>query len=116
MKKNYYNFFRYLDRVGTASSIFTNVVLGGASNQTLSARNWELKRQGQFNFVKVIDKLFWFEPNHCQISWVRWRIRTRSFRAATGMGVDREMNRVLDQDMKTLENDKDFIKNIRHLL
>ena len=32
-------------------SVLINVIFGGDSNQTISARNWELRRNGKFNIV-----------------------------------------------------------------
>jgi hypothetical protein len=69
------SFFRYLKRVGIAISILFNVLLGGNSNQTFSARNWELKRKGQFNLVSLIDLIFFLDQYHCLTSWVYWRMR-----------------------------------------
>lgn len=66
------NVIKYLQRVGTAVSVLLNVLLGGSSNQTLSARNYELKRQGKPNCVWFIDKIFFLEENHCMTSWSYW--------------------------------------------
>ena len=82
----------YLTRVGLAISVLINVLLGGRSNQTFSARNWERKRQGKWHMVPVIDCLFIYTwlliqkiltlfgvcvnikniTNHCMESWVWW--------------------------------------------
>lgn len=62
---------RYLVRVGTVLSIAFNViVLFGPSNQTTSARNWQWKREGKFNLVRLIDRVLGKE--HCLESWVYW--------------------------------------------
>lgn len=62
----------YIIRVGIAISVLLNVLLGGYSNQTLSARNYDWKRRGLPNAVWLIDKLFFLETNHCMTSWVYW--------------------------------------------
>jgi hypothetical protein len=66
---------RYFSRVGTALSVLLNVLLGGSSNQTLSARNYELKRSGEPNIVWVIDILFFWDKDHCMNSWLYWFLR-----------------------------------------
>jgi hypothetical protein len=42
--------------MGTALSILLNVILGGRSNQTFSARNYQRKLDGKPNLVWLIDK------------------------------------------------------------
>jgi hypothetical protein len=64
---------KYLNRVGVAFSIFVNVVAGGSSNQTFSARNYNWRIQGRLNIVWLIDKFFWFDKNHCLMAWVYWK-------------------------------------------
>ena len=69
---------QYLHRVGLASSVLINVLLGGHSNQTFSARNYEWQRQGRRNVVGLIDAAFWFisgEADHCSTSWSYWYVR-----------------------------------------
>lgn len=66
---------KYFSRLGTAISVLLNVLIGGNSNQTLSARNYERMRNGQVNFVWLIDKIFWFDPMHCLMSWCYWKVR-----------------------------------------
>lgn len=65
--------FQYLKRVGVAFSVLLNVLLGGGSNQTFSARNHSWKRQGKFNLSRPID--FLFGKDHCLMSWVYWASR-----------------------------------------
>lgn len=70
--------FKYIKRVAIALSVLLNVLLGGDSNQTFSARNWERKRRGLPNLCAVIDSVFYvlFSDNtHCLTSWVFWRVR-----------------------------------------
>jgi hypothetical protein len=64
---------KYLERIGIALSVLLNVLLGGPSNQTFSARNWDWKLRGYPNLVWLIDLLFiWFEEDHCERSWDFW--------------------------------------------
>lgn len=65
---------RYIKRVTIAFSILLNTLFGGSNNQTLSARNWELKRNKKINFVWLIDLIFWREKDHCFESWLKWQI------------------------------------------
>ena len=53
----------YVVRVAVALSVLFNVLTGGASNQTFSARNWGWKKQGKANLVWLID--FLFGRDHC---------------------------------------------------
>ena len=63
----------YVVRVSVALSVLLNVVLGGASNQTFSARNWQRKKDNRLNMVWVIDKLI--GNGHCAECWVYWKVR-----------------------------------------
>jgi hypothetical protein len=65
----------YLFRVLTAMSVLLNVILGGANNQTFSARNYEWKKKGKLNIVKLID--FIVGREHCLESWVYWKTRRK---------------------------------------
>ena len=66
---------KYLYRVGIALSVLLNVLLGGYSNQTFSARNWDWKRRGFPSLVWLIDLLL--GKSHCMNSWVYWYTRKR---------------------------------------
>jgi len=85
---------QYFKRVGIAISVLFNVVWGGYSNQTFSARNWAWYRKGLPNGVIIIDniaRVFMLitnfilaitrscsrvdYTNHCLESWVYWRSR-----------------------------------------
>lgn len=66
---------KYFERIGIALSVLLNVLLGGYSNQTFSARNYDWKRRGLPNLVWFIDLLFWFDPDHCLDAWTYWFIR-----------------------------------------
>jgi len=68
----------YLKRVGIALSVLFNVLLGGYSNQSFSARNYEWKKQGKRNLVPVIDfvaKKVFKDDSHCLSAWVYWYTR-----------------------------------------
>lgn len=64
----------YIARIGIALSVLLNVVTGGASNQTFSARNYIWKMHGEKNAVLVIDLIFFWQPDHCRNSWLYWVI------------------------------------------
>ena len=63
----------YVIRVGIAFSVLLNVVLGGASNQTFSARNWQWRKDGRHNGVRFIDMIL--GEGHCVRCWVNWTVR-----------------------------------------
>jgi len=63
---------RYLERIAIALSVLLNVILGGKSNQTLSARQYDRKRLGQINIVWLIDIIFFYDKDHCMMSWLYW--------------------------------------------
>jgi hypothetical protein len=67
--------FKYFERVGIALSVLLNVMLGGYSNQTFSARNHEWKRRGKPNLVWTIDRIFFWDSDHCLRSWTYWIVR-----------------------------------------
>lgn len=64
---------KYLNRVGVAMSVLFNVLTGGASNQTFSARNWQWKKERKYNLVFVID--IFLGSGHCAECWVYWKVR-----------------------------------------
>ena len=64
---------KYFTRVGTALSVLFNVVIGGPSNQTFSARNWQWKKDKKFNLVWVIDLML--GSGHCLECWAYWKTR-----------------------------------------
>lgn len=87
----------YLTRVGLALSVLINVLLGGPSNQTFSARNWARKREGKYHVVYFIDAIFVVSAhvinklltvfgiyvnvenakNHCMESWIWWHTHSQ---------------------------------------
>lgn len=64
--------FRYIERIAVALSVLLNVILGGSSNQTLSARQYQRKRDRKLNLVWLIDTIFFFDQDHCMMSWLFW--------------------------------------------
>lgn len=63
----------YIERVAIALDILINVILGGPSNQTFSARNYYWQLNGKPNIVWLIDILFWWDKYHCWHSWVYYK-------------------------------------------
>lgn len=63
---------KYFNRLIIAVSILINVILGGKSNQTFSARNYGWKLAGYPNIAWLIDLIFWFDHDHCEKSWSFW--------------------------------------------
>ena len=78
--------FRYIRRVTTAKSILLNVILGGRSNQTFSATQYQRKKDGKLNAVYIIDKIFFWEIDHCLDAWVKWKIIHTSIRHYEQLG------------------------------
>lgn len=64
---------KYFERVGIALSILINVILGGPSNQTFSARNYYWKLHNKPNIVWLIDFLIFWDKDHCWHSWVYYK-------------------------------------------
>ncbi|WP_299307802.1 hypothetical protein [uncultured Croceicoccus sp.] len=63
---------RWLVSVCGAWSQFWNAVWRGNRDQTFSGRSWEAKLRGIWwgRFaVATIDALFFFEPDHCRVSF-----------------------------------------------
>ena len=53
--------------------IYVLVTLGrGNPDETMSAAAWRLEQAGKWQgklFRPVLDKLFWFDPDHCRTSY-----------------------------------------------
>jgi hypothetical protein len=55
-----------LIRIGDALSQLCNVIfLNGHPNESLSGRAWRTKSV----WYKVIDKMLWFDKNHCETAF-----------------------------------------------
>ena len=63
----------YFYRIFIALSVLLNVILGGYSNQTFSARNYQWRREGRFNIEKPLDRIL--GEGHCLECWVNWILR-----------------------------------------
>jgi len=74
---------KYFKRILVTLSVLFNVILGGASNQTFSARQYERKRDGQSNLVWLIDTVIFFDTDHCMMSWLYWKT-TKDIRLVKG--------------------------------
>lgn len=65
----------YLVRVGNALSQLLNVaLLNGHPNESISGRCY---REGWTTAQKVIDTIFWFDPEHCMSSHLNERVWCR---------------------------------------
>jgi len=72
----------YTRRIWVAISVLLNVILGGSSNQTFSARNYGWKKEHKPNIVWLIDFLFRVllkDYDHCLQAWVYWYVRKSSY-------------------------------------
>lgn len=65
---------KYISRLSLAFSILFNTMLGGSTNQSFSARNWQWKKDNHLNFVWLIDLMFFLEKDHCLESYIKWTI------------------------------------------
>ena len=70
---NRYN-VKYIGRVLHTFSMLLNVILGGELNQTFSARNYQRKRENKKNVCFLIDILFYYDTDHCMLSWTYWKL------------------------------------------
>jgi hypothetical protein len=70
---NRYN-VKYIGRVLHTFSMLLNVILGGELNQTFSARNYQRKRENKKNVCFLIDILFYYDTDHCMLSWTHWKL------------------------------------------
>ena len=75
--------YEYLIRIIIALSVLLNVILGGHSNQSFSARNFYWKQRGMFNLVGIIDFIAWFDPNHCEQSYILFECFLQTSKACT---------------------------------
>ena len=73
---------KYIERVCIALSVLLNVILGGPSNQTFSARNHGWKKTKKPNITWLIDFLVFWDDDHCMMSWLYWKTR-RNIRKVT---------------------------------
>lgn len=61
---------KYFYKNGIAVDQLINTILGGYPNETLSARAWRMgeihHHRGWHHFRLFVDKLFFFDKNHCE--------------------------------------------------
>ena len=69
-----FSIVQYINKVCISFSIMLNVILGGSLNQTLSATQWDRKRNNKLNIVWLIDSFFFWQKNHCLEAWIKWNI------------------------------------------
>lgn len=72
---------KYSYRVGIAIDQLANTIIGGYPNETLSARAWRRGRvEGDETWSGVqvvIDRLFYFDPRHCEESYLHTKVVTK---------------------------------------
>lgn len=60
------------NRIAVAITQFINACTGGMPDETFCSRMWRKKQEGS-KFatvaVKVLDKIFFFDPGHCEDSY-----------------------------------------------
>jgi len=72
MTRAAYILLRFAEMVISSNSrLFNAAVFGGSTYQTVSARAWI---EGQADAIWArrrdrIDRVFWFDPHHCQRAW-----------------------------------------------
>jgi hypothetical protein len=94
---------KYFERIGIAISILINVILGGPSNQTFSARNHKWQQDGKWNLVWLIDFLVFWDKYHCFHSWIYYKT-TRDLRKTY------IENKKLDNTLKTVYYDDYYME------
>ena len=62
----------YILRVAIAVDLLAMAILNGKRNETISSAAWSLEQDGKLAgriLRPVIDRLFWFDPGHCEAAW-----------------------------------------------
>jgi hypothetical protein len=55
-----------------------NAILGGWADETMSARCWRLQAQRPYSWLRIaIDRLFFWQPNHCQSAYESEQVRSQ---------------------------------------
>ncbi|MGE5862336.1 MAG: pseudouridine synthase [Nitrososphaerales archaeon] len=62
----------YLKRILLSLDQTINVLMGGQPDETISAKSWRMKDKSLgWNIARrIIDKLFWFDKDHCYSSYL----------------------------------------------
>ena len=49
-----------------------NTIFGGMPDETISAKAWRMQdKKKRYKVLRcIIDKLFWFDPDHCRTSYL----------------------------------------------
>lgn len=55
-------------------SVALNVLTGGERGQTICARHHEYRRQGKRHACNYIDRVIFFDRDHCTMSWIEWKL------------------------------------------
>lgn len=64
--------------VAVAFDQLVNAVLGGYSDETISARCWRLRAARPYTILRpIIDGLFFWQPDHCRASYDAERARSQ---------------------------------------
>ena len=60
-----------------AADQLLNTLLGGWADETLSARSWRMRNRSVKWAIarRTIDALFWFDKNHCEVSYFSEKYR-----------------------------------------
>jgi hypothetical protein len=102
---------KYVNRVAIAISVLLNVILLGSSNQTFSARNYLLKKRGKPNMVWLIDRIIFWDDDHCFYSYIYW-ITGKNIRKVGNnntLSLDKPYGTVyIDNEINIGENDASF--------
>ena len=72
-------FMHWLKQVAVAVDQLVNALTpGGWADETISARCWRLRQRRGWNVARlVIDTILFFDPNHCEESYISEQKRTQ---------------------------------------
>lgn len=70
----------YIYHLAIAADQFFNAMLGGYADETLSSRIWrnnqaKVPKRRWIVSLRLVNGLFWWQPNHCKASWQAERMR-----------------------------------------
>jgi hypothetical protein len=67
-----------LREVAIAADQLANAILGGYSDETISARCWRLRAARPYGVMRsIIDGLFFWQPGHCKAAYDSERLRAQ---------------------------------------
>ena len=62
---------KYPIRVLISLDQFINTLFGGEPDETISAKLWRNRNKPICSILrKLVDKVFWLDPNHCETSYL----------------------------------------------